>query len=83
MINPFRPSPAFHTASDQSWVWRPGNEAKHTHSEATIGSILQVDRAPHRKVALQTFHMFVAAGAVQKASELIELYQEIGYKLFP
>ena len=27
MINPSRPSPAFRTASDKSWVWRPGNEA--------------------------------------------------------
>ena len=28
VISPSRPSPAFHTASDKSWVWRPGNEAK-------------------------------------------------------
>ena len=27
VINPSRPSPAFRTASDKSWVWRPGNEA--------------------------------------------------------
>ena len=27
MINPSRPSPAFRTASNKSWVWRPGNEA--------------------------------------------------------
>jgi len=27
MINPSRPSPAFRTASDKSWAWRPGNEA--------------------------------------------------------
>jgi len=28
MINPSRPSPPFRTASDKSWVWRPGNEAR-------------------------------------------------------
>jgi len=28
MINPSRSSPAFSTASDKSWVWRPGNEAR-------------------------------------------------------
>ena len=28
VINPSRPSPAFRTASDKSWVWRPGNEAR-------------------------------------------------------
>jgi len=28
VINPSRPSPAFRTASNKSWVWRPGNEAK-------------------------------------------------------
>jgi len=27
VINPSRPSPAFRTASDKSWAWRPGNEA--------------------------------------------------------
>jgi len=27
MINLSRPSPAFRTASDKSWAWRPGNEA--------------------------------------------------------
>ena len=27
VINPSRPSPAFCTASDKSWAWRPGNEA--------------------------------------------------------
>ena len=27
VINPSRPSPAFHTASDKCWVWRSGNEA--------------------------------------------------------
>jgi len=51
-----------------------------------MGAILQVDDAPHRKAALQTAHMFLAAGGVHKASELIEHYQEIGYKhlqLFP
>jgi len=31
VINPFRPSPAFHTASDKSWAWRPGNEARLYH----------------------------------------------------
>ena len=25
---PRRPSPAFRTASDKSWAWRPGNEAR-------------------------------------------------------
>ena len=30
VINPSRPSPAFHTASDKSWAWRPGNEATST-----------------------------------------------------
>ena len=28
-MNPSRPSPAFRTASDKSWSWRPGNEATH------------------------------------------------------
>ena len=28
MINPSRPSPAFHTASDKSWAWRPANEVR-------------------------------------------------------
>ena len=28
VINPSRPSPAFHTTSDKSWAWRPGNEAR-------------------------------------------------------
>ena len=27
VINPSRPSPAFRTASDKSWAWRPRNEA--------------------------------------------------------
>ena len=27
VISPSRPSPAFRTASDKSWAWRPGNEA--------------------------------------------------------
>ena len=27
VINPSRPSPAFYTASDKSWAWRPGNVA--------------------------------------------------------
>ena len=31
MINPSRPSPAYCTASDKSWAWRPGNEASNTH----------------------------------------------------
>jgi len=33
VINPSRPSLAFHTASDKSWVWRPGNEAKHSSAD--------------------------------------------------
>jgi len=28
VISPSRPSPTFRTASDKSWTWRPGNEAK-------------------------------------------------------
>jgi len=31
VINPSRPSPAFRTASDKSWAWRPGNEASYDH----------------------------------------------------
>jgi len=30
VINPSRTSPAFRTASDKSWAWRPGNEARLT-----------------------------------------------------
>ena len=30
VINPSRPSPAFRTASDKSWAWRPEKEATAT-----------------------------------------------------
>ena len=31
VMSPSRPSPAFRTASDKSWAWRPGNEAIFHH----------------------------------------------------
>jgi len=37
MINPSRPSPAFRTARDKSWAWRPGNEASQTLVSCTEG----------------------------------------------
>ena len=36
VINPSRPSPAFCTASDKSWAWRPGNKASPQYSIANI-----------------------------------------------
>jgi len=32
VISLSKPSPAFHTASNKSWAWRPGNEATYTHT---------------------------------------------------
>ena len=40
VISPSRPSPAFRTASDKSWAWRPGNEA--TKCSCCIVCVLSV-----------------------------------------
>jgi len=36
MINQSRPSPAFRTASNKSWAWRPGNEARLCHAAVNV-----------------------------------------------
>jgi len=36
VISPSRPSPAFHTASDKSWAWRPGNEASKVFGDGSM-----------------------------------------------
>ena len=50
MINPSRPSPAFRTASDKSWAWRPGNEATWT-----VGGRMEEWHIP-RKTASKWVH---------------------------
>ena len=48
-------APAFHTASDKSWVWRPGNEAT-----SVLGSLLKIRQMlqHHSKLLLSTYSVF-------------------------
>jgi len=58
VINPSRPSPAFRTASDKSWVWRPGNEAR---IRVVLFSGWTSSRTSHQLYLIfQTFCTFVS-----------------------
>ena len=53
MISPSRPSPAFRTASDKSWAWRPGNEAtKYSVNHTGFAQIFEKSLLAHSKYTL-------------------------------
>ena len=55
VISPSRPSPAFRTASDKSWAWRPGNEA--TKCSCCIVCVLSVAGYTVITLVLQVQHL--------------------------